>query len=150
MRLRYAYFITCDAVIKDETTGKITELHCTYDPKTYGGNAPDGRKVKGTIHWVSAPHAVSCEVRLYDRLFDVENPDANKATDFKEHLNPDSLTTLSNCLVEPSLADAAPGTCVQFERQGYFCVDSKDSKPGSLVFNRTVGLRDSWAKQKKK
>ncbi len=150
VRLRYAYFITCNAVIKDETTGEITELHCTYDPETYGGNAPDGRKVKGTIHWVSTAHAVSCEVRLYDRLFDVENPDADKETDFKEYLNPDSLTTLNNCLVEPSLADASPGTCVQFERLGYFCVDSIDSKPGALVFNRTVGLRDSWTKRKKK
>ncbi len=150
VRLRYAYFITCNAVVKDEATGEITELHCTYDPETYGGNAPDGRKVKGTIHWVSAAHAVGCEVRLYDRLFCVENPDADKETDFKEHLNPDSLTSLTSCLVEPSLRDAAPGTCVQFERQGYFCVDSKDSKPGALVFNRTVGLRDSWAKRKKK
>ena len=150
VRLRYAYFITCNAVIKDENSGEVLELHCTYDPETYGGNAPDGRKVKGTIHWVSAAQAVKSEIRLYDRLFDVENPDADKDVDFKEHLNPDSLTSLSNCMVEPSLADAAPGTCVQFERQGYFCVDSKDSHPGELVFNRTVGLRDSWAKRKKK
>ncbi len=150
VRLRYAYFITCNAVVKDEESGEIIELHCTYDPETYGGNAPDGRKVKGTIHWVSAAYAVKCEVRLYDRLFCVENPDADKETNFKEHLNPESLTTLSGCLVEPSLKDAAPGTCVQFERQGYFCVDLKDSKPGALVFNRTVGLRDSWAKRKKK
>jgi glutaminyl-tRNA synthetase len=149
VRLRYAYFITCDAVVKDEISGEVLELHCTYDPETYGGNAPDGRKVKGTIHWVAAESAVKCEVRLYDRLFSVENPDADKDVDFKEHLNPDSLTSLNNCLVEPSLKDAAPGTCVQFERQGYFCVDSKDSKPGTLVFNRTVGLRDSWAKRKK-
>lgn len=149
VRLRYAYFITCDAVVKDEASGEVLELHCTYDPETYGGNAPDGRKVKGTIHWVAAKTAVKCEVRLYDRLFSVENPDADKEVDFKEHLNPESLTSLSNCLVEPSLRDAAPGTCVQFERQGYFCVDSKDSPPGKLVFNRTVGLRDSWAKRKK-
>jgi glutaminyl-tRNA synthetase len=149
VRLRYAYFITCVSVVKDETSGEVLELHCTYDPETHGGNAPDGRKVKGTIHWVAAESAVQCEVRLYDRLFGVENPDADKDVDFKEHLNPDSLTSLNTCLLEPSLADAAPGTCVQFERQGYFCVDSKDSKTDGLVFNRTVGLRDSWAKRKK-
>lgn len=149
VRLRYAYFITCVSVVKDETSGEILELHCTYDPETYGGNAPDGRKVKGTIHWVDARHAVKCEVRLYDRLFEVENPDVDKDVDFKEHLNPDSLTSIKNSLVEPSLADAEPGTCVQFERQGYFCIDSMDSKPGNLVFNRTVSLRDSWAKRKK-
>lgn len=150
VRLRYAYFITCDAVVKDEGSGEILELHCSYDPETRGGNAPDGRKVKGTIHWVSAQHAVTCEVRLYDRLFEVANPDADKDVDFKEHLNPESLTSLSNCLVEPSLADALPGTRVQFERQGYFCVDSQDSRPDKLVFNRTVGLRDSWARRQKK
>lgn len=149
VRLRYAYFITCVSVVKDEDSGEVTELHCTYDPETYGGNAPDGRKVKGTIHWVSAEQAEKCEIRLYDRLFNIENPDEDKDVDFKEHLNPDSLTSLSNCLVEPSLADAKPGTCVQFERQGYFCVDSRDSRPDALVFNRTVGLRDSWAKKKK-
>jgi len=148
VRLRYAYFITCNSVVKDEASGEVLELHCSYDPETYGGNAPDGRKVKGTIHWVSAREAVQCEVRLYDRLFNVENPDADKDMDFKEHLNPNSLNSLQNCFVEPSLADAASGTCVQFERQGYFCVDSKDSQPGKLVFNRTVGLRDSWAKKK--
>jgi len=150
VRLRYAYFITCQSVVKDETTGEIIEVHCTYDPETYGGNAPDGRKVKGTIHWVSAQHALPCNIRLYDRLFAVENPDADKEVDFKEHLNPDSLTTLKTCMVEPSLKDLEPGSCVQFERQGYFCVDSKDSKADALVFNRTVGLRDSWAKKKKK
>lgn len=150
VRLRYAYFITCDTVVKDEDSGEIIELHCSYDPETRGGNAPDGRKVKGTIHWVSAQHAVTCEVRLYDRLFEVENPDADKDVDFKEHLNPESLTSLSNCLVEPSLVDALPGTRVQFERQGYFCVDSQDSRPDKLVFNRTVGLRDSWARRQKK
>ena len=148
VRLRYAYFITCQSVVKDEKTGEILEVHCTYDPATYGGNAPDGRKVKGTIHWVSAAQALQCEIRLYDRLFSVENPDADKEVDFKEHLNPDSLNLLSNCMVEPSLADLEPGTCVQFERQGYFCIDTKDSKPGVPVFNRTVGLRDSWAKRK--
>lgn len=149
VRLRYAYFITCQSVVKDEKTGEIVEVHCTYDPATYGGNAPDGRKVKGTIHWVSAAHALQCEIRLYDRLFAVENPDADKEVNFKEHLNPDSLNLLSNCMVEPSLADLEPGACVQFERQGYFCIDTKDSKPGAPVFNRTVGLRDSWAKRKK-
>lgn len=149
VRLRYAYFITCQSVVKDEKTGEILEVHCTYDPATYGGNAPDGRKVKGTIHWVSAAHALQCKIRLYDRLFAVENPDADKEVDFKEHLNPDSLNLLSNCMVEPSLADLEPGACVQFERQGYFCIDTKDSKPGAPVFNRTVGLRDSWVKRKK-
>ncbi len=149
VRLRYAYFITCVSVVKDETSGEVLELHCTYDPETYGGNAPDGRKVKGTIHWVSAAQAVNCEIRLYDRLFLVENPDADKDVNFKDHLNPNSLSSLTECMVEPSLANAEPGTSVQFERQGYFCVDSKDSKPDSLVFNRTVGLRDSWAKRKK-
>ncbi|MBU0944939.1 MAG: glutamine--tRNA ligase/YqeY domain fusion protein [Proteobacteria bacterium] len=146
VRLRYAYFITCVSVIKDKDTGVVREIHCTYDPTTYGGNAPDGRKVKGTIHWVSAAHALSCEVRLYDRLFAVENPDADKEVDFKEHLNTDSLTVLTNCLVEPSLRQTAAGTSLQFERQGYFCLDIEDSKPDHLVFNRTVGLRDSWAK----
>lgn len=149
VRLRYAYFITCNAVVKDEGSGEILELHCSYDPETYGGNAPDGRKVKGTIHWVSAAQAIQCEIRQYDRLFTVENPDSDKEVDFKEHLNPSSLTTLSGCMVEPSLATAEPGSSVQFERQGYFCVDSKDSAPGNLVFNRTVGLRDSWEKRKK-
>ncbi len=148
VRLRYAYLVTCDAVVKDDTTGEVLELHCTYDPESRGGNAPDGRKVKGTIHWVSAEQALQCDVRLYDRLFNVENPDSDKDVNFKDHLNPDSLTTLINCLVEPTLKDAAPGTCVQFERQGYFCVDSKDSQPARIIFNRTVGLRDSWAKRK--
>jgi glutaminyl-tRNA synthetase len=149
VRLRYAYLVTCTSVVKDEESGEILELHCTYDPQSRGGNAPDGRKVKGTIHWVSAKHSTPCEIRLYDRLFNVENPDSDKDVDFKEHLNPDSLQILSNCLVEPSLTDASPGTMVQFERQGYFCVDSKDSQPDKLVFNRTVGLRDSWARRKK-
>ncbi len=148
VRLRYAYLVTCTSVVKDES-GEILEVHCSHDPESRGGNAPDGRKVKGTIHWVSAKHATPCEVRLYDRLFDVENPDADKDVDFKEHLNSESLTTLKDCMVEPSLTDAVPGTTVQFERQGYFCVDSEDSKPGKLTFNRTVGLRDSWARRKK-
>ncbi len=148
VRFRYAYLLTCQSVVKDEKSGEILELHCTYDPESRGGNAPDGRKVKGTIHWVSAKHGLPCEVRLYDRLFAVENPDADKEVNFKEHLNPDSLQSLTNCIVEPSLKDLQPGTSVQFERQGYFCLDHKDSTPGKLIFNRTVGLRDSWAKKK--
>ncbi|MFA7348360.1 MAG: glutamine--tRNA ligase/YqeY domain fusion protein [Desulfurivibrionaceae bacterium] len=149
VRLRYAYFIKCEKVIKDEATGEIIELHCTYDPETLGGSAPDGRKVKGTIHWVSAAHGVPAEVRLYDRLFTEENPDAGEA-DFKTHVNPESLVVLKDCLVEPSLANAEPGSHYQFERQGYFCVDSLDSKNGSPVFNRTVTLRDTWEKEKAK
>ncbi|MHB1185591.1 MAG: glutamine--tRNA ligase/YqeY domain fusion protein [Desulfobulbia bacterium] len=142
VRLRYAYFIKCEKVIKDELSGEIIELHCTYDPATLGGSAPDGRKVKGTIHWVSAAHGVVAEVRLYDRLFTEENPDAGEA-DFKTFVNPESLVVLTDCLVEPSLANAQPGSHYQFERQGYFCVDSKNSKDGSPVFNRTVTLRDN-------
>ncbi|MFZ5773954.1 MAG: glutamine--tRNA ligase/YqeY domain fusion protein [Thermodesulfobacteriota bacterium] len=148
VRLRYAYFIRCDEVVKDQS-GRVVELRCTYDPATLGGSAPDGRKVKGTIHWVSAAHALPAEVRLYDRLFTVESPDAGEA-DFKTYINPDSLTVLTGCLVEPSLAAAAPESGFQFERQGYFCVDGKDSRPGALVFNRTVTLRDSWEKEKGK
>ena len=149
VRLRYAYFIKCEKVIKDETSGEIIELHCTYDPATLGGSAPDGRKVKGTIHWVSAAHGVPAEVRLYDRLFTEENPDAGEA-DFKTFVNPESLVVLKDCLVEPSLANAEPGSHYQFERQGYFCVDSVDSKAGNPVFNRTVTLRDTWEKEKAK
>ncbi len=146
VRLRYAYFITCTGVVKDEN-GEIVELHCTYDPATKGGDAPDGRKVKATLHWVSAAHALPAEVRLYDRLFAKENPDAVEGgKDFKSNLNPDSLEVLARCYVEPSLKGAAPGHIVQFERQGYFCVDSQDSTPEKLVFNRTVALRDPWAK----
>jgi len=141
--LRYAYFITCTDVIKDDQ-GHIIELRCTYDPATRGGNAPDGRKVRGTIHWVSAAAALSAEVRLYDRLFTVPEPD--KEEDFRDHLNPESLTVLNECRLEPHLATAEPGITYQFERTGYFCVDAKDSTPGNLVFNRTVPLRDSWAK----
>jgi glutaminyl-tRNA synthetase len=147
VRLRYGYYIQFVSAVKDEESGEIVELHCTYDPESKGGSSPDGRKVKGTIHWVSASHALTCTVRLYDRLFTVENPDADKETEFIEHLNPESVIVLENCQAEPSLADIEPGTCVQFERQGYFCVDSKESKPGAPVFNRTVTLRDSWAKQ---
>jgi glutaminyl-tRNA synthetase len=149
VRLRYAYFIRCEKAVKDEATGEIIELHCTYDPETLGGSAPDGRKVKGTIHWVAAAHAVPAEVRLYDRLFTEENPDAGEA-DFKTFVNPQSLVVLKNCLVEPSLAEALPGSHYQFERQGYFCVDSMDSRKGKPVFNRTVTLRDTWEKEKLK
>ena len=145
VRLRYAYYITCVDVVKDEKTGEVIELHCTYDPETRGGWAPDGRKVKGTLHWVSAAHALEAEVRQYDRLFVKANPMEGDA-DFKTHLNPNSLETLTSCRVERSLAGAAPGSRYQFERQGYFCVDSVESSPEKLVFNRTVALRDSWAK----
>lgn len=150
VRLRYAYFITCQDAVKDPSTGEITELRCTYDPATKGGNAPDGRKVKATLHWVSADHAVDGEVRLYDRLFTKENPDEkSEGKTFKDFINPDSLEALVNCKLEPSLADAAPESFYQFERLGYFCADSNDSAPGHLVFNRTVTLRDTWAKFKK-
>jgi glutaminyl-tRNA synthetase len=144
VRLRYAYFITCVDVIKDEN-GEVVELHCTYDPETQGGNAPDGRKVKATLHWVSALHALQAEVRLYDTLFADPEPGGE---DFIASLNPNSLEVLEGCAVEPSLAGALPGDRVQFERQGYFCVDP-DSSDGKLVFNRTVGLRDTWAKVQK-
>ncbi len=150
VRLRYAYFVTCTDFVKDDS-GEIVELRCTYDPETRGGNAPDGRKVKGTIHWVSAEHALDAEVRLYEHMFATEDPrDPAGGEDGRSNLNPNSLTTLSGCKLEPSLADAEPGQTVQFERTGYFCVDSKDSRPEALVFNRTVGLRDSWAKKQKK
>jgi glutaminyl-tRNA synthetase len=149
VRLRCAYFITCLEVIKD-AHGEIQELRCVYDPSTRGGNAPDGRKVKATLHWVSAQHAVPAEVRLYDRLFSVENPeDVEEGQTFLDHLNPGSLETLVNCPVEPSLIAARPGDRFQFERLGYFCVDP-DSTPGALVFNRTVSLRDTWAKIEQK
>jgi glutaminyl-tRNA synthetase len=149
VRLRYGYYIRCVSVTKDTATGEITELHCTYDPETRGGSAPDGRKVKGTIHWVSAEHAIQCPVRLYDRLFLTENPDADKQVDFKVHLNPDSFTILENCMLEPSLAKAQAGESFQFERHGYFCADLISSQPGRPVFNRTVTLRDSWIKTDK-
>ncbi|NQT70654.1 MAG: glutamine--tRNA ligase, partial [Desulfobacteraceae bacterium] len=147
VRLRYAYFIKCVDVIKDEQTGEIVELHCTYDPETRGGSAPDGRKVKATLHWVSADHAISAQIRLYDNLFTVPNPaEAKDGLDFKDYINPNSLETLGDCRLEPSLAGAAPGSRYQFERVGYFCVDTVDSTAESLVFNRTVTLRDTWAK----
>ena len=149
VRLRYAYFVTCTDVVKDEH-GEIVELHCTYDPASRGGNSPDGRKVKGTIHWVSADHAIEAEVRLYDRLLAVANPVGDEnGKDFKSYLNPDSLETLTG-YVEPSLAGAAPLSRYQFERLGYFCVDSVDSAKEKLVFNRTITLRDSWAKIEQK
>ncbi|MCK5730501.1 MAG: glutamine--tRNA ligase/YqeY domain fusion protein [Draconibacterium sp.] len=148
VRLRYAYYITCNDVIKD-ANGKIIELHCTYDPATKGGSSPDGRKVKATLHWVSVEHAVKSEVRLYDRLFNDENPDGHKDIDFKEFMNPDSLQVLPECYIEPFVKDANPLDNFQFERLGYFNVDS-DSTNKNLVFNRTVPLRDSWAKAQKK
>ena len=147
IRLRYAYFITCREVIKDPATGEITELRCTYDPATHGGDAPDGRRVKTTLHWVSAPHAGDAEVRLYDTLFTKRDAgEVEEGADWKANLNPKSLEVLRGCKIEPSLAAAAPGSRFQFERLGYFCADSRDSKPGNLVFNRTVTLRDPWAK----
>jgi len=146
VRLRYAYFITCVDVVKNQETGEVVELHCTYDPATRGGDSPDGRKVRGTLHWVSAAHALKATVRLYDHLFLEANPlAAGEGHNFKSYLNPDSLETLTTCRVEPSLADALAGSRWQFERKGYFCVDP-DSSAGALVFNRTVPLRDSWAK----
>ena len=149
VRLRYAYFIKCVDVIKDEKTGEITELHCTYDPATRGGDSPDGRKVKATLHWVSAGQAIDAEVRLYDRLFVKPYPSEDKDVDFKTFLNPKSLEILKFCKLEPGLKNAASGERFQFERQGYFCVDTVDSKPNNLVFNRTVPLRDTWAKIEK-
>ena len=146
IRLRYAYFITCTQVIKDEN-GHVIEIRCTYDPETKGGSAPDGRKVKGTIHWVSAKHCLDAEVRLYDRLFSVSNP--GKDGDFKKDINTDSLQVLTHCKVEPSLKNTDPSVTVQFERKGYFCVDFVDSSPEHLIFNRTVPLRDSWKKIEK-
>ena len=143
VRLRGAYFVTCTGVIKDPATGEITELRCTYDPATRGGDAPDGRKVKATLHWVSAAHALTATVRLYDRLFTSENPGA--ADDYRADLNPQSLEVLDRCYLEPAVADALPGTKYQFERLGYFCVDP-DTQPGRLIFNRTVTLKDTWAK----
>jgi glutaminyl-tRNA synthetase len=148
VRLRYAYLVRCTGVVKDERTGEIAEVRCTYDPATRGGDAPDGRRVRGTIHWVSAAHAAPAEVRLYEYLFLVPAPGADK-DDWKADLNPRSLERLARCWVEPSLKDAAPGGRHQFERNGYFCADVKDSAPGRPVFNRTVSLRDSWAKIEK-
>ncbi len=149
VRLRYAYYITCVGVEKDESTGEITALHCTYDPETRGGSSPDGRKVKGTIHWVSAAHALEARVRLYDHLMLAPDEDQKEQPDFTDLLNKDSLEILTSCRVEPGLKDAVPGSRVQFERLGYFCVDPVDSSSGKPVFNRTVSLRDTWAKIEK-
>ena len=146
IRLRYAYLIKCTGVTREPITGELTEVHCTYDPATRGGDAPDGRKVKSTIHWVSAQHALQAEIRLYDRLFTAENPDEGE--DVNQVINPNSLEVLTNCCLEPSLAGAQPGDKFQFERTGYFCVDP-DSTPAKPVFNRTVTLKDTWAKIEK-
>jgi glutaminyl-tRNA synthetase len=147
VRLRYAYFIKCVSVVKDPKNGKVTEVHCTYDPYTKGGDAPDGRKVRATLHWISASHAIPAEVRLYDHLFAKADPnDVEEGRDFMAYLNAKSLETVTSCRVEPSLKTALPGNHYQFERLGYFCVDRKDSRPDNLVFNRAVTLRDEWAK----
>jgi glutaminyl-tRNA synthetase len=145
VRLRYAYVVKCTGAVRDGQTGEIVEVHCTYDPLTLSGALPDGRKVDGVIHWVSASHSVAAEVRLYDRLFHDPNP-APAGDAFLKHLNPASLETLTGCRAEPDLGSAAPGSRFQFERTGYFCVDGKDSSTGRPVFNRIVALRDSWAR----
>jgi glutaminyl-tRNA synthetase len=147
VRLRYGYFITCTDVIKD-ASGSVVELRCTYDPATKGGDAPDGRKVQGTIHWVSAPQALTCELRLYDKLFTVTDPD--DVEEFMDVVNRESLVVVRDAKIEPSVAGDEAGTRYQFERTGYFAMDSVDSSPNALVFNRTVTLRDSWAKIKAK
>jgi glutaminyl-tRNA synthetase len=150
VRLRYAYIVKCTGVVKDEKTGEIIEVRCTYDPATKSGSGQEGKKVKGTIHWVSAAHAIPAEVRLYDYLFTKPNPEeVEDGQDFAVNINPNSLETLTVCRLEPGLASAASGHLYQFERQGYFCVDAKDSSPARLVFNRTVTLRDTWAKIEK-
>ena len=146
VRLKHAYYITCDRIVKDEVTGEIKELHCSYDPETRGGWSKDGRRVMGTLHWVSAEHSVEAEIRLYDYLFNRENPGEDEGVLFTDFLNPDSLKFLNRCRVEPSLLNAQPGDIFQFLRQGYFCADKVDFKKEKLVFNRTVVLRDTWAK----
>jgi glutaminyl-tRNA synthetase len=149
VRLRYGYFVTCTSVVKNDQ-GEVVDVHCSYDPATRGGDSPDGRKVKSTIHWVSADHAIDAEVRVYETLFTKEDPDdVAEGGEFTDNLNPSSLEVLANCKLEPSLAGAAPGSRYQFERLGYFCVD-RDSTPQKLVLNRTVALRDTWAKIEKK
>ena len=146
MRLRYAYLVRGTDFIRDPASGRVTEIHCTYDPDTRGGNTPDGRKVKSTLHWVSAAHAKPCEVRLYDRLFKSEHPeDVPEGVDYKTNLNPDSLITVQ-ARIEPALAAAARETRVQFERKGYFFADPLDSREGAPVFNRIVTLKDTWSK----
>jgi glutaminyl-tRNA synthetase len=150
VRLRAAYFVTCTGVVKDESTGEVNELHCTYDPATRGGSAPDGRRVKGTLHWVSAAHAVDAEVRLYDHLFTKPDPDDYpEGQDYKANLNPGSLEVLTDCKLEPSLRGTAAGSRFQFERLGYFCADP-DGAPDRPVFNRTATLRDTWARIQQK
>ncbi|MFW5768850.1 MAG: glutamine--tRNA ligase, partial [Spirochaetota bacterium] len=150
VRLKHAYYVTCTDVVKDPSTGEVIEVHCTYDPATKGGWSEDGRKVKGTSHWVSASHALDAEVRLYENLFTVENPgEPEEGKEFTDYINPDSLEVLKGCKVEPGLAEAAAGNFFQFLRQGYFSVDP-DSKKGALVFNRTVSLKDTWSKILKK
>jgi len=145
VRLRYGYLVTCAGIVKN-SEGEIVEVHCSYDPDSLTGNPANGPKVKATLHWVSAGHSVGAEIRLYDRLFSVENPSDEKGgLDFRSYLNSNSLEIIRSCQIEPGLAGAKPGSRYQFERLGYFCVDS-DSKPGALVFNRTVTLRDVWAK----
>jgi glutaminyl-tRNA synthetase len=149
VRLRYGYFITCKSVVKNDK-GEVVEVHCTYDPATRGGNAPDGRKVKSTIHWVSAAHAIAAEVRIYENLFSKEDPnEVEEGKDVLDNLNPNSLEVLTDAKLEPSLANAVAGSRYQFERLGYFCVDP-DSKLGKPVFNRTVALKDTWAKVARK
>ena len=150
VRLRYAYIVRCVGFEKDPDTGEVTEVRCEYDPRTRGGSAPDGKKIRGTIHWVCAKRAARATVRLYDRLFTVADPMDGGEKEFTEFLNPDSLRTLENCAVEEALSDPDPGTNYQFERKGYFVLDPADSKPGAPVFNRTVSLRDSWARESKK
>jgi glutaminyl-tRNA synthetase len=147
VRLKHAYYVTCVDVVRDERTGEVAELHCVYDPTTRGGWSQDGRKVRGTLHWVSAQHAVPAQVRLYDRLFTVPHP-LEQDGDFLDYVNPGSMGVLTSCRVEPGLAGAAPGTLYQFLRKGYFCVDP-DSTEGALVFNLTASLRDTWAKIEK-
>lgn len=150
VRLRYAYFVTCTGFTKDESTGEVTEVHCTYDPRTKGGSSPEGRKVKGTIHWVSEKHCIESEVRLYDRLFSVSEPDSGKnGKDYKEYFNQDSLKTLKSCKLEPSLKEVRPYCNYQFERLGYFCIDPVEYENDKIVFNRTISLRDTWAKLQK-
>ena len=149
VRLKHAYYVTCESVIKDENTGEIVEIHCSYDPETRGGWSDDGRRVQGTLHWVSAKHAVDAEVRLYDSLFTEREPEnAADGADWIQFINPNSLEILNSCKIEPSLVAAAAGSRFQFLRIGYFCVDP-DTTPDKLVFNRTVPLRDSWAKIQK-
>ena len=146
------YYITCDEVIKDPESGEVVELRCSYDPETRGGSSPDGRKVKATLHWVSAEHAHTCDIKLYDYLFTRPNPNEvdNDGDEFTVNLNPNSLVVLRDCRLEPSLKSLAPGEQVQFERLGYFCADAKDSKPDAPAFHRIVPLRDSWAKIQQK